>query len=43
MKEMIKEYYKKKEELQSVIGEMGIENVVFESRPSEGACVINLK
>ena len=37
---MVHDYYSKKGELQLKIGEMGIENVVFESLPSEGACLI---
>ena len=41
-KEMIEDYYSKRPELQGIINEMGIENVVFESLPSEGACLIDL-
>ena len=41
MQDMIQEYYNKKPELKKKIEKIGIENIVFESKPGEGACIVN--
>jgi galactokinase len=42
IEEMVADYYSAKPELQPLIASLGIHNIVFESQPSEGACIIIL-
>lgn len=42
MERMVADYYMVRPELKEKVAQLGVDNVVFETKPSQGACIITL-